>query len=88
MAKKDEDSWFTKWLRNGRLSGLTFLVIFIAWIWFSVVRLPTTELSPLLLLSGGAFVGNLAIKKDQDDKAVRQELKELKERVENNESTE
>ena len=77
------DTWFTKWLRNGRLSGLTFLVVLIAWLGLTIAKLPTEGLTPILYLAGGAFVGNLAIKKDQEDKAVKQELKELKEKVEN-----
>lgn len=85
MAEKD--SWYTKWLRNGRLSGLTFAIIFITYVAFTIAKLPAEQLMPLLLLSGGAFVGNLAIKKDQEDKALKSEIQELKEKVEQNEST-
>ncbi|AZS06594.1 hypothetical protein SEA_JACOREN57_27 [Mycobacterium phage JacoRen57] len=83
----DNETWFTKWLRNGRLSGLTFLVIFVTWVAFTVAKLPTEGLTPILLLSGGAFVGNLAIKKEQDDRSVAKRVEKLEEKVDNNDSS-
>lgn len=69
-----QESWFTKWLRNGRLSALTFLVIFSTWVGFQVAKLPPAPiLDQLLLTISGVLVGNLAIKKSSDDKRALEE---------------
>lgn len=83
----NEDSWFTKWLRNGRLSGLTFVVLLITYIACTVFKIPTNAWDPLLLLSGGAFIGNLALKKDAEDRQRDKRMEELEKKVEGNEST-
>lgn len=83
----NEDSWFTKWLRNGRLSGLTFTILLITYIACTVFKVPTQAWDPLLLLSGGAFIGNLALKRESDEKAREKRLEELEKKVEGNEST-
>jgi len=69
-----QESWFTKWLRNGRLSALTFLVVFGTWVGFQVAKLPPAPiLDQLLLTISGVLVGNLAIKKSADDKKANEE---------------
>jgi len=67
MSNTDE-SWFAKWLRNGRLSAITFLVIFSTWVSFQVAKIQAPILDQLLLTISGVLVGNLAIKKTADDK--------------------
>jgi len=69
-----QESWFTKWLRNGRLSALTFLVVFSTWVGFQVSHMPPAPiLDQLLLTISGVLVGNLAIKKNSDDKKANEE---------------
>ena len=87
MAKDNSESWYTKWLRNGRLSGLTFLTLLVVWVSFTIFKLPTEGIQPLLLLAGGAFVGNLALKKEQEEKEVKSRVQELEKKVDHDEST-
>lgn len=58
-----DESWFTKWLRNGRLSALSFLLVFGTWVSFQVLKIPAPLLDNLVLSFGGILVGNLALKK-------------------------
>lgn len=83
MANADKETWWTKWLRNGRLSGLTFGVLLLTHIVFSILKIPTDGIQPLLLLAGGAFVGNIALKKESDDRAVNKRLDEVEKKVDN-----
>lgn len=85
MANQNE-SWFTKWLRNGRLSGLTFGIVFITYIVMTALKMPTDVVGPLLTLFGGVFVANLALRKEQDDQSTKRELEELRKKVESDES--
>ena len=78
---KEEESWFTKWLRNGRLSALTFLLVFITWVCFQVMKLPAPILDQLLLTISGVLVGNLALKKQSDDDRVEKRVKNLEKEV-------
>lgn len=64
----DQESWFAKWLRNGRLSAITFLMIFATWISFQIAKIQSPILDQLLLTISGVLVGNLAIKKNSDEK--------------------
>jgi pheromone shutdown protein TraB len=70
-----QESWFTKWLRNGRLSALTFLLVFATWVSFQVAKIPAPILDQLLLTISGVLVGNLALKKEADERRVN-DLKE------------
>ena len=69
------ESWFAKWLRNGRLSAITFLIIFSTWVSFQVAKIQTPILDQLLLTISGVLVGNLAIKKNSDDNKQVEEKK-------------
>lgn len=82
----NEESWYTKWLRNGRLSGLVFFILFAAQITCTVLKIPTSTWDPLVLLAGGGFIGNLALRKESDEKATRERLAELEKKVDDNES--
>lgn len=76
-----EESWFTKWLRNGRLSGLTFSILFVSQITCTILKIPTSSWDPLVLLSGGAFIGNLALRKDSEEKSTEKRISELEKKV-------
>ena len=80
MANNDE-SWFAKWLRNGRLSAITFLIIFTTWVSFQIAKIQAPILDQLLLTISGVLVGNLAIKKTADDKKEAVEEKKSKEKA-------
>lgn len=62
-----QESWFSRWLQNGRLSAICFFLVFIAYIVFQVAKIPAPLIDQLVLTFGGVLVGNLAIKKRQDD---------------------
>ena len=80
MSNTDE-SWFAKWLRNGRLSAITFLIIFTTWVSFQIAKIQAPILDQLLLTISGVLVGNLAIKKTADDKKEAVEEKKSKEKA-------
>jgi len=80
----NRESWFTKWLRNGRLSAVTFLLVFITWVSFQVAKIPAPLLDQLLLTISGVLVGNLAIKKGNEEKAVEQRVENLEKEKEAN----
>lgn len=80
----NEESWFTKWLRNGRLSGLTFFILFATQIMCTALKIPTSSWDPLVLLAGGAFIGNLALRKDEEEKVTKKRLDELEKKVDDN----
>ena len=80
MSNNDE-SWFAKWLRNGRLSAITFLIIFTTWVSFQIAKIQAPILDQLLLTISGVLVGNLAIKKTADDKKEAVEEKKSKEKA-------
>lgn len=80
MSNNDE-SWFAKWLRNGRLSAITFLIIFTTWVSFQIAKIQAPILDQLLLTISGVLVGNLAIKKTADDKKDAVEEKKSKEKA-------
>lgn len=80
MSNNDK-SWFAKWLRNGRLSAITFLIIFTTWVSFQIAKIQAPILDQLLLTISGVLVGNLAIKKTADDKKDAVEEKKSKEKV-------
>ena len=75
------ESWFAKWLRNGRLSAITFLIIFTTWVSFQIAKIQAPILDQLLLTISGVLVGNLAIKKTADDKKEAVEEKKSKEKA-------
>ena len=80
MSNNDE-SWFAKWLRNGRLSVIAFLVIFSTWVSFQVAKIQAPILDQLLLTISGVLVGNLAIKKNSDDKKQVEDKKNDQEKA-------
>ena len=80
MSNNDE-SWFAKWLRNGRLSVIAFLVIFSTWISFQVAKIQAPILDQLLLTISGVLVGNLAIKKNSDYKKLVEDKKNDQEKA-------
>ena len=72
MAGKSDDTWFTKWLRNGRLSAICWLVVFVVWVVFQFADARPESISTLnnlLLTFSGILVGNLAISKDSKSKS-------------------
>lgn len=77
-----QETWFSKWLRNGRLSALTFVMVFITWVTFQVLKIQAPILDQLLLTISGVLVGNLAIKKQAEDTVVEKRLDNLEEKVE------
>lgn len=78
-----EESWFTKWLRNGRLSAVTFLLVFITWVAFQIAKIPAPILDQLLLTISGVLVGNLAMKDKAEKKAVEKRVENLEKEVSN-----
>lgn len=79
--ENNDESWFAKWLRNGRLSATTFLIIFTTWVSFQIAKIQAPILDQLLLTISGVLVGNLAIKKTADDKKEAVEEKKSKEKA-------
>lgn len=56
-----DDSGWSKWARNGRLSAIVWTVTFIAWITFKVKQIPVEGLDTVFIVMSGLLAGNLGI---------------------------
>lgn len=56
----DETGW-TRWARNGRLSTIVWGITFVAWITFKALKIPLEGLDTVFVIMSGAWVTNLGI---------------------------
>lgn len=57
----NNESGWSKWAKNGRLSTLVWSVTFLAWITFKVLKIPLEGLDTVFIIMSGAWVTNLGI---------------------------
>lgn len=66
MATHDEnESRFALWMRNGRLSFLTWLIVLFAYIGFRLAGIEDPAITNTLIALTGVLVGNLGIAQGQ-----------------------
>lgn len=56
-----DDTGWSKWARNGRLSTIVWSLTFVAWISFKVADVPLEGLDTVFVIMSGAWVTNLGI---------------------------
>jgi hypothetical protein len=56
-----DDSGWSKWARNGRLSTIVWGITFVTWIVFKALSVPLEGLDTVFIIMSGAWVTNLGI---------------------------
>lgn len=57
----DDESGWSKWARNGRLSTLVWALTFVCWLAFKIAKIPLEGLDTVFVIMSGAWVTNLGI---------------------------
>lgn len=56
-----DDSGWSKWARNGRLSTIVWGITFVTWVTFKALTVPLEGLDTVFIIMSGAWVTNLGI---------------------------
>lgn len=67
MIETEESKW-TKWKRNGRLSFIVWVLGILIYATFKLAKIPAPELDALIAALTGLLVANLTIGKGDNDK--------------------
>lgn len=75
------DSQFSKWLRNGRLSTIVWGVVFVVWITFKILKIDAGTLDTVFVTMTGSWVANLTLMTTKKETETQHRVEKLERTV-------